>query len=88
MASEGTLPGHNKFDYDYALGERHPQYIVAAFKLPVTDAQMREAAKGDLAFIGRLYFNPVFREHCLPHPVPMEGFRTLFACDWSQAGGT
>nr|UXE44450.1 hypothetical protein Hi04_10k_c2441A_00023 [uncultured bacterium]UXE44484.1 hypothetical protein Hi04_10k_c2441B_00032 [uncultured bacterium] len=84
VAGDGLLPGHNKFDYDYALGELKPAYVVAAFRLPVTDEDMRQASHGDLAFIGHLYFNETFRRHCLPHPEPMEGLRTLFRCEWSE----
>jgi hypothetical protein len=86
-ASEGTLPGHNKFDYDYSLGVLKPDYVAAAFKLPVDEDVMRVASHGDTAFIGRLYFNETFRRACLPHPVavPPGTLRTLFACEWPSA---
>jgi len=85
VASEGTVPGHNKFDFDYSLGTLRPDFVIASFKLPVTDAEMAEDARGDYAFIGRLYFNEAFRRHCLPHPLPGSAAfrRTVFACDWS-----
>lgn len=89
-ASEGTVPGHNKFDFEYSIGKLKPDYVAATFKLPVTQADMAEDARGDYAFIGRLYFSEAFRQHCLPYPVPASlGFRrTLFACRWSNNGGT
>lgn len=79
-----SYPGHNKFDYDYSLGRLRPDFVVSSFKLPVTDQAMRETSTGDLAFIGSLYFNSVFRRHCLPHPVPVDTWRTIFWCDWSN----
>ncbi|MGO9838039.1 MAG: hypothetical protein ACLP1X_27980 [Polyangiaceae bacterium] len=82
--STGRTPGHNKFDYDYSLGVLRPDYVMAAFKLPVSDREMVAQSEGDAAFIGRLYLNDVFRRHCLPHPQPLEALRTLFACDWSS----
>ena len=83
IASEGTKPGHNKFDFDYSLGMLEPDFVVANFKLPAHEDKMRQAATGDWAFTGQLYFNPVFREHCLPNPVIVETWRTIFVCDWS-----
>jgi hypothetical protein len=78
-----NYPGHNKFDYDYSVGQLHPDYVVSSFKLPVTEAEMRDKATGDLACIGALYFNPAFRRHCLPNPVEVDTWRTIFRCDWS-----
>jgi hypothetical protein len=80
-----NYPGHNKFDYDYSIGQLHPDYVVSSFKLPVTEAEMRDKATGDLACIGALYFNPAFRRHCLPHPVDADTWRTIFRCDWSES---
>lgn len=78
-----NYPGHNKFDYDYSLGQLRPDFVISSFKLPVTEEEMRARAVGNLAFIGSLYFNPVFRRHCLPNPVPVDTWRTIFRCDWS-----
>jgi hypothetical protein len=84
VASNGTKPGHNKFDYAYSLGELKPDLVVSDFHLPVQEDQMRQAATGDFAFRGQLYFNTLFREHCLPYPVEsVKTWRTIFACDWS-----
>jgi hypothetical protein len=83
--SSGTLPGHNKFDFAYSLGELHPDFLIAHFNLPVTDDEMRRATGGDYAYIGQLYFDPLFRAHCLDHPVPGDTWRTVFACDWNDA---
>jgi hypothetical protein len=85
-ASDGSVPGHNKFDFDYSIGTLRPNYVAASFKLPVATAQMQEDSRGDYAFIGRLYFNETFRRRCLPHPVAAAAAlrRTLFACDWSE----
>ena len=66
VASNGTKAGHNKFDFDYSLGVLKPDFVVGNFKLPVQEDTMRQAATGDYAFTGQLYFNAVFHEHCLP----------------------
>jgi hypothetical protein len=47
-------------------------------------AVMRLAATGDWAYVGRLYLDPVFRNHCLPYPVAGDTWRSIFVCDWSD----
>ena len=83
VASKEARPGHNKFDYDYSLGQLKPDVLVAHFKLPVDEDDMRRKASGDWAFIGRLYFHPLFQKHCLPYPVTLDTWRSVFICDWS-----
>jgi hypothetical protein len=83
VVSNGRMPGHNKFDFDYSLGVLKPDLVIADFKLPVTEDSMRKTSVGDWAFVGQLYFNPMFREHYLPNPVARETRRTIFAADWS-----
>lgn len=83
VASDGLIPGHNKFDYDYSLGILKPDFVVADFAIPVTDEEMRQKAKGSTAFIGQLYFNRIFREHCLPYPIYVGERTTIVQCDWS-----
>jgi hypothetical protein len=82
--SNGMVPGHNKFDFGYSVGVLKPDFVVANNKLPVQEDEMRLAATGDYAYTGQLYFNPVFREHCLSNPVPVDTWRTIFVCDWSH----
>ena len=77
-ASTGRLPAHNKFDYDYSIGERKPDLIVSNFKLPVTDGEMADHSEGIDAFTGRLYFHDEFREYYLPNPVEIDTWRTIF----------
>jgi hypothetical protein len=86
-ASNGIVPGHNKFDYSYSLDERQPDYVVSSFLLPVTEDDMQEMSTGDYAYIGQLYFHPSFQEHCLPNPVSTDTWRTIFRCDWSPGSG-
>jgi hypothetical protein len=86
-ANNGTIPGHNKFDYSYSLDERQPDYVVSSFLLPVTEEDLREMSTGDFAYIGQLYFHPSFQEHCLPNPVNTDTWRTIFRCDWSPGSG-
>jgi len=82
--SDGTKPGHNKFDFDYSLGTLRPDFVVANFRVPVEEDQMLRMATGDWAFTGQLYFNRVFQAHCLPYPVTIKTWRTIFVCDWSS----
>ncbi|MCS6908111.1 MAG: hypothetical protein RML93_09555, partial [Anaerolineales bacterium] len=83
VSSNGSKPGHNKFDFDYSLGVLKPDFVIANFSLPVQEKKMRRAATGDWAFTGQLYFHQVFREHCLRYPVNLRTWRTIFVCDWS-----
>lgn len=80
----GTKPGHNKFDFDYSLGKLHPDYVIANFKLPIDEEEMRQVATGDWAHTALLYYHPVFRQFCLPNPVFPGTWRTIFRCDWSS----
>jgi hypothetical protein len=82
-ASNGTKPGHNKFDFDYSIGELRPDIVIAIFKLPVSEEAMRTDATGDWAFTGDLYFNSTFKNHCLPNPIALDTWRSIFICDWS-----
>ncbi len=78
------VPGHNKFDFDYSIGILRPDFVIANFKLPVTKDEMVQASTGDWAFTGQLYLNPVFQQHCLPNPIRVNSWRTIFVCDWSN----
>jgi len=82
--SSGTTPGHNKFDYDHSIGRLKPDLVIADFHLPVDEETMQSQTTGNQAFIGQLYFHPLFREHCLPNPVKADTWRTIFVCDWSS----
>ena len=83
--TSGTLPGHNKFDYQYSLGELKPDFVAASFSWSVTEPDLRRAATGDYPYAGQLYFDPVFQEHCLPYPVDtVHTGRIIFVCDWSD----
>jgi len=81
-AVSGTFPGHNKFDFSYSLGVLKPDFVVANFKLPEQEDEMGQGTLGD--YTERLYFDPIFREHCLPNPVAIDTWRTIFVCDWSS----
>jgi hypothetical protein len=75
--------GHNKFDFDYSLGALKPDFVISNFKLPVTEEEMQVLSRGEWAFVGQLYINHVFRDHCLPNAVGIETWHTVFVCDWS-----
>jgi len=83
VVSPEARPGHNKYDYTYSIGTLRPDVVISHFKLPVTETEMREQSAGPWAFIGALYFDPVFRKHCYPNPVSLDTWRTVFICDWS-----
>lgn len=87
VASDGIIPGHNKFDFDYSLGVLRPDFVVADFALPVTEEEMQREAQGSTAFIGQLYFNRIFQEHCLPYPLYVGSRSTVVMCDWSPYFG-
>jgi hypothetical protein len=56
-------PGHNKFNYDYSLGQRHPDLLVAPVH-PAVIASAENLARystGNDAYVGQLYQNPVFQ---------------------------
>lgn len=76
---DGMLPGHNKFDFAYSLGKRKPDFLVASFKLPVNEDFLKKIAAQGYAFTPRLYFNDIFREDYLSHPVIADSWRTIFA---------
>ncbi len=84
VAGEGRRAGHNKFDYDYSIGRLRPDIVIAMFRLPEDLKWMEQYTRGDTPFRGRLYFHPVFHEHCLPYPVNVDTPRSIFVCDWSS----
>ncbi len=79
----GDIPGHNKFDFDYSLGELKPDIVNTSFTLPVDEAELRKWQTSEAPWRGELYFNTTFQEHCLPYPIEVSTWRTMFACDWS-----
>ncbi len=83
VVSTGMRAGHNKFDFEYSLGMLKPDFVIANFKIPVSDEEMLRVSTGDWAGTGQLYFNSTFREHCLPYPVFPETWRSIFRCDWA-----
>lgn len=85
VTSDGVVPGHNKFDYDYSLGVLKPDFVVADFAIPVSEEEMQREAKGNTAFIGQLYFHRIFQEHCFPYPIYVGMRTTVFQCRWSSA---
>jgi len=82
--SPKALVGHNKFDFDYSLGTLHPDIVIANFKLPVDEEDMKRKSEDEYPFVGRMYFNKVFREHYLANPVLVQTWRTIFMCDCSK----
>jgi hypothetical protein len=77
------LPGHNKFNFEYSLGVLQPDFVVAHFKLPVDEGELRRDSSGAFAYTGLLYFDPIFQQHCWPNPVDVDTWRTVFACRWA-----
>ncbi|PTU31990.1 hypothetical protein [Stenotrophobium rhamnosiphilum] len=81
---KGTTPGHNKFDFDYSIGTLHPDYVVALYEGASPDEETLRKVDGNWNFPRYQWFNTAFREHCLPHPMPWNTWRTVFRCDWSN----
>jgi hypothetical protein len=82
--SGSNAPGHNKFDYDYSLGTLQPDFVISNFKLPVDEEKMQKYVHGNAAFIGRLYYHPLFRARFLPNPVAADTYRTVFVSNRSS----
>lgn len=80
----GTVPGHNKFDFDYTIGERHPEYVIALYEGASPSEETLKKAEGNWNFDRYQWLNSAFREHCLPHPMPWDTWRTVFRCDWNN----
>ncbi len=83
-ASTGLRPGHNKFNYDYSIGVLKPDIVIANTKWPLSEESLSQASIGNYAFTGQLFLNAVFQKHCLPYPIPIDTWRTIFVCDWSK----
>ncbi|MCC7355143.1 MAG: hypothetical protein IT330_15470, partial [Anaerolineae bacterium] len=83
VTDEGAKAGHNKFDFAYSLGVLKPDLVIADFRLPETEDKKEWATMDEEAFDSSLYHDRVFREHCLPYPVSVESWNTIFICDWS-----
>ncbi len=79
----GNLPGHNKFDFDYSLATLRPDYVVSSFHHEIDKEEIR-AISEHIPWRGRLYFNETFREHCMPYPVTVDTWRTIYVCDWAD----
>lgn len=58
-------PGHNKFDYDYSLGQLQPDLIVAPVypALVATAETLAAYSHGPDAYVGALYQHPLFQAH-------------------------
>ncbi len=85
----GNQPGHNKFDYDYSLGKLKPDVVIAPFALPIDTALMRRKVVDTWnPFGARMYFHPLFQQHCLPYPINVQSPRAIFIPDWSPLFST
>jgi hypothetical protein len=78
----GKVPGHNKYDYDYSIGQLHPEYAIAVFEGSAPTEDQLQRKEGDWVFAYYLWNNVAFREHCLPHPMPWKTWRLVYRCDW------
>lgn len=79
VASAGTKPGHNKWDFDYSLRTLKADYVVANFHGPISPMEAQELAQGDWGFTGAIYFNPTFATNYYPYPLQWNTWRTLYA---------
>lgn len=84
----GTIPGHNKFDFDYSIGERHPEYVIAVFEGTEPSAELLKRTTGNWIYAYHIWNSKGFREHCLPHPMPWKMWRMVYRCDWNEPATT
>jgi hypothetical protein len=87
-----TVPGHNKFDFDYSLRELRSDLVITEFAHDVAPATMEALAANRWGFNGDLYLNPAFQQACLPNPIFTKDWpttfgapisRTIYRCNWS-----
>lgn len=84
-AHGGTVPGHNKFDYDYSIGQLHPEYVIAVFEGAAPTEDQLKHTQGNWVYPYYLWNNVAFRQHCLPNPMPWKTWRLVYRCDWSTS---
>lgn len=78
-----SVPGHNKFDFDYSLGVLKPDLVVCKYNQYTVESMHPAVERDCLPLDTILYFHPLFRKHCLPNTVNVEEVPTIFICDWS-----
>jgi hypothetical protein len=83
-ARYGSLTGHNKMDLAYSLGGLRPDIVIGTAREPVNERQLQVWEEEEAFWRSELYRNPLFLEHCRPHPLPLDTWRTVYACDWSS----
>ena len=77
-----THPGHNKFDYDWSLGQLHPALVVAAAAGTPSESELAGMADDGWRFPIEFYRNPLFLAHCAGNPVNSGTQRKLYRCQW------
>lgn len=80
----GTIPGHNKFDFDYSIGKQRPDYVVAVFEGTVPSDEVLKKTTGNWIYAYYLWTNKDFHDHCMPHPMPWKMWRMVYRCDWND----
>jgi hypothetical protein len=78
-----NVPGHNKYDFSYSLGELKPDIVIANVRLPLTSRRMNQVSEGAYAYTGRLFTAPEFVAHYRQNPIPCDTWRTVFVRDSS-----
>ena len=84
----GPAPGHNRWDLDWSLGVRRPDYVVAPTHLPLSRDIAASLRRPSLLFARALLEDPYFVAHCRPHLMPTNTWRTVLRCEWATPAQT
>ena len=67
------MPGHNKWDYDYSLGQIRPDLIITSARSYQTDSTLARGMKCEdrpnVSFFECLWVHPLFRSGYAAHPM-------------------
>jgi hypothetical protein len=76
--AQDLVPGHNKYDFAYSLGQLKPDLLYSALRPESTSAQALAAYDVAMAT------DPLFCRHCLGHPVLLQQNAALYRCLWEK----
>jgi hypothetical protein len=72
------VPGHNKFDFEYSLGELKPDIVVGPLAEPVTRTLLEHHLRSGAGYLPSFYVSRAFQERYRAHRLPLKTWRTLY----------